>query len=43
MKCDVPDAEYFHPLDGSEVARSGKDVTLVRFFFCVHLWMLAAE
>ncbi|MBU4499814.1 MAG: alpha-ketoacid dehydrogenase subunit beta, partial [Gammaproteobacteria bacterium] len=28
MKGEVPDTEYFHPLEGSDIARSGTDVTL---------------
>ena len=43
MKGEVPDAEYFHPLEGSEVARSGKDVTLFGYNISVHWCMQAAE
>jgi pyruvate dehydrogenase E1 component beta subunit len=28
LKGEVPDGEYFHPLEGSEVMRPGRDVTL---------------
>ncbi len=43
MKGEVPDAEYFHPLEGSEVTRSGKDVTLFGYNISVHWCMQAAE
>jgi pyruvate dehydrogenase E1 component beta subunit len=41
MKGDVPDDEFFMPLVGSEVARSGKDVTLFGYNISVH-WCLQA-
>ena len=41
MKGDVPDEEYFHPLEGSEVTRPGKDVTLFGYNISVHwCWQL---
>ncbi len=43
MKGDVPDEEYFHPLEGSEVAREGRDVTLFGYNISVHWCMQAAE
>ncbi|MBI3777205.1 MAG: alpha-ketoacid dehydrogenase subunit beta [Gammaproteobacteria bacterium] len=43
MKGDVPDAEYFHPLEGSEVARMGRDVTLFGYNISVHWCLQAAE
>ncbi len=43
MKGEVPDAEYFHPLEGSEVARAGKDLTLFGYNISVHWCMQAAE
>ncbi|VAW71954.1 Acetoin dehydrogenase E1 component beta-subunit [hydrothermal vent metagenome] len=43
MKGDVPDEEYFHPLEGSDVARSGKDITLFGYNISVHWCMQAAE
>jgi pyruvate dehydrogenase E1 component beta subunit len=41
FKGAVPDSEYFHPLEGSEVAREGRDVTLFGYSISVH-WCLAA-
>jgi pyruvate dehydrogenase E1 component beta subunit len=41
LKGEVPDEEYFHPLEGSEVAREGSDVTLFGYNISVH-WCLAA-
>lgn len=41
MKGEVPDEEFFHPLEGSEVAREGRDVTLFGYNISVH-WCLAA-
>jgi len=43
MKGDVPDAEYFHPLEGSEVARVGKDITLFGYNISVHWALQAAD
>jgi pyruvate dehydrogenase E1 component beta subunit len=41
MKGEVPDEEYFHPLEGSEVVRPGRDVTLFGYNISVH-WCLQA-
>ncbi len=43
MKGEVPDEEYFHPLEGSEVTRMGRDVTLFGYNISVHWSMQAAE
>jgi len=43
MKGEVPDEEYFHPLEGSEVAREGRDVTLFGYNVSVHWCLQAAE
>src|SRR3990172_512606 len=43
MKGEVPDGEYFHPLEGSEIARPGKQVTLFGYNISVHWCMQAAE
>ncbi len=41
MKGDVPDDECFFPLEGSEVTRSGNDVSIFAYNISVH-WALAA-
>lgn len=43
MKGEVPDEEYFMPLEGSEVAREGADVTLFAYNISVHWCLQAAE
>ncbi len=43
MKGEVPDEEFFHPLEGSEVARKGRDVTLFGYNISVHWCLQAAE
>jgi pyruvate dehydrogenase E1 component beta subunit len=43
LKGEVPDHEYFHPLEGSEVARLGRDVTLFGYNVSVHWCLEAAE
>jgi len=43
MKGEVPDGEYFHPLEGSEVSRPGGDVTLFGYNVSVHWCLQAAE
>jgi pyruvate dehydrogenase E1 component beta subunit len=43
MKGEVPDEEYFHPLEGSEVAREGSDVTLFGYNVSVHWCVQAAQ
>ncbi len=43
MKGEVPDSEYLHPLEGSEVARTGSDVTLFGYNISVHWCLKAAE
>ncbi|QEP44617.1 alpha-ketoacid dehydrogenase subunit beta [Ectothiorhodospiraceae bacterium BW-2] len=43
MKGEVPDEEYFHPLEGSEVARKGRDITLFGYNVSVHWCLQAAE
>ncbi len=41
LKGEVPDGEFFHPLEGSEVMRSGSDVTLFGYNLSTH-WNLEA-
>ncbi|MEJ2382744.1 MAG: alpha-ketoacid dehydrogenase subunit beta [Gammaproteobacteria bacterium] len=43
LKGEVPDEEYFMPLEGSEVARRGRDVTLFGYNVSVHWCLQAAE
>ncbi len=43
MKGEVPDDEYFMPLEGSEVTREGADVTLFAYNISVHWSLQAAE
>lgn len=43
MKGEVPDAEYFQPLEGSEVSRAGRDVTLFGYNISVHWCLQAAQ
>ena len=43
MKGEVPDGEYFHPLEGSEVTRVGKDITLFGYNISVHWCLQAAD
>ena len=43
MKGEVPDQEFFHPLEGSEVTRPGRDVTLFAYNISVHWCLNAAE
>ena len=43
MKDDVPEDEYFHPLEGSEIAREGRDITLFGYNISVHWCLQAAE
>jgi pyruvate dehydrogenase E1 component beta subunit len=41
LKGEVPEAEYFHPLEGSELARPGRDLTLFGYNIST-LWNLEA-
>ncbi len=43
LRGEVPDEEFFHPLEGSEVAREGRDVTLFGYNISVHWCLQAAE
>lgn len=43
LKGDVPEGEYFHPLEGSEVARPGRDITLFGYNISVHWCLQAAD
>jgi len=43
MKGEVPDDEFFHPLEGSEITRPGSDVTLFGYNISVHWCLQAAD
>lgn len=43
LRGEVPDEEYFHPLEGSEVVRAGRDLTLFGYNVSVHWCLQAAE
>jgi pyruvate dehydrogenase E1 component beta subunit len=43
MKDEVPDEEFFLPLEGSDVTRQGRDVTLFAYNISVHWCLQAAE
>jgi pyruvate dehydrogenase E1 component beta subunit len=43
LKGEVPDEEFFHPLEGSEVVREGRDITLFGYNISVHWALEAAE
>jgi pyruvate dehydrogenase E1 component beta subunit len=43
LRGEVPDGEYFHPLEGSEVVREGRDLTLFGYNVSVHWCLQAAE
>ncbi len=43
LKEDVPDEEFFRPLEGAEIVREGSDITLVGYNFSVHLCLEAAK
>lgn len=43
MKGEVPDEEFFVPLEGSDVVREGRDLTLFGYNISVHWCLQAAE
>jgi len=43
LKEEVPDEEFFRPLEGAEVVRVGEDITLIGYNFSVHLCLEAAK
>jgi pyruvate dehydrogenase E1 component beta subunit len=43
MKEEVPDKEFFRPLEGAEIVRRGTDITLIGYNYNVHLCLGAAE
>jgi pyruvate dehydrogenase E1 component beta subunit len=43
LKEEIPDEEFFRPLEGAEVVREGSDITLIGYNYSVHLCLSAAE
>jgi len=43
LKEDLPDEEFFRPLEGAEIVRRGEDITLIGYNYSVHLCLAAAE
>lgn len=43
MKEEVPDNEFFRPLEGAEIVRRGTDITLIGYNWSVHLCLDAAK
>ena len=43
MKEEIPDEEFFRPLEGAEVVREGEDITLIGYNYSVNLCMEAAQ
>ncbi|VAX14077.1 Acetoin dehydrogenase E1 component beta-subunit [hydrothermal vent metagenome] len=43
LKEEVPDEEFFRPLEGAEIVREGSDITLIGYNFSVHLCLEAAK
>jgi len=43
LKGEVPDEEFFHPLEGSDVAREGSDITLFGYNISVRWSLQAAD
>ena len=43
LKEDVPDEEFFRPLEGAEIVRKGTDITLIGYNYSVHLCLEAAK
>lgn len=43
MREDIPDKEFFRPLEGAEIVRRGTDITLIGYNFSLQLCLQAAE
>ncbi|HEX20550.1 MAG TPA: alpha-ketoacid dehydrogenase subunit beta [Acidiferrobacteraceae bacterium] len=43
LKEEVPEEEFFRPLEGAEIVREGTDITLIGYNFSVHLCLEAAK
>jgi len=43
LREDIPDEEFFRPLEGAEVVHEGTDISLIGYNFSVHLCLEAAK
>jgi len=43
LKEEIPDNEFFRPLEGAEIVRRGEDITLIGYNYSVHLCLEAAK
>ncbi|MDH5485748.1 MAG: alpha-ketoacid dehydrogenase subunit beta [Gammaproteobacteria bacterium] len=43
LKEEIPDEEFFRPLEGAEIVREGTDITLIGYNYSVHLCLEAAK
>ena len=43
IKEEMPDTEFFRPLEGAEVVRKGEDITLIGYNYSVYLCLEAAK
>ncbi len=43
IKEEIPDEEFFRPLEGAEIVREGTDITLIGYNYSVYLCMEAAK
>jgi len=43
MKEEIPDEEFFRPLEGAEIVKEGTDITLIGYNYSVHLCLEAAK
>jgi pyruvate dehydrogenase E1 component beta subunit len=43
MKEEIPDEEFFRPLEGAEIVKDGTDITLIGYNYSVHLCLEAAK
>ncbi len=43
IKEEMPDTEFFRPLEGAEIVRKGEDITLIGYNYSVHLCLEAAK
>jgi len=43
LKEEIPDEEFFRPLEGAEIVREGSDITLIGYNYSVHLCLEAAR